>query len=206
MQHEIFSPSCKISSHAVPWNTSPTSVSTHAFSSVPFEPPSTTPSALTIKSLSIANRLNICLLFSKKPFLSTTSPNANDSCKRFSDAYFLSALPLESRISLGSLRHLVDGVVTRSKSNKGLGILHTHQQHFIKFLIEIKLPINPTLDQFKQNHRDHFLACYTTYLAMEPLILFRSIPADTIVKYLNDVAIFSIPLQNPTHDQYGNRV
>jgi len=98
-------------------------------------------------------------------------------------------------------------VVTRSKSNKELGTLHSRQKKFIKCLTEVKLPLNLTLNQLKQKHRKNVLAYYTAHFAMSNTLLFCSIRAETIVKYLNAVAIFSIPqgLQNPTHDQYDNR-
>ena len=42
---------------------------------------------------------------------------------------------------------------------------------------------------------------------MDRTLLFRSIRSDTIIKYLNAVAVFPIPqgLQNPTYDKYGKR-
>ena len=88
--------------------------------------------------------------------------------------------------------------VFRSKSDKELGTLYFRQQHFIQFLIEIKLPYDPTLIQFKQKHQNNILTCYTAYLAIGYTLLFWSIRADTIIKYINVVAGFAFPKDSNT--------
>ena len=71
----------------------------------------------------------------------------------------------ESRVALSPLLSIVTGTRSRIMSTKQIGTLCSRQQHFLKFLDQIKLGNNVALKSFSLTTRNIIMACYTAHLA-----------------------------------------
>ena len=92
-------------------------------------------------------------------------------------------------------------------STKDTGTLCSKQPYFFKFLKDIKLDSNVTLQGFTQIVRNIIMACYTAHLASGQTLLCRTIMTLTIKKYLKAATDLSIPFQmiNPVLNLLGNQ-
>ena len=91
-------------------------------------------------------------------------------------------------------------------STKQIGTLCSRQQHFLKFLEQIKLGNNVALKGFSLTTRNIIMACYTAHLATGETLLCKSIKSSTILRYLSAAAELSIPAKmlNPCLDIMGH--
>ena len=112
----------------------------------------------------------------------------------------------ESRIALDPLLSIVARTRSRIMSTKQIGTLCSRQQHFLKFLDQIKLGNNVALKGFSLTTRNIIMACYTAHLATGETLLCKSIKSSTILRYLSAAAELSIPAKmlNPCLDIMGH--
>ena len=91
-------------------------------------------------------------------------------------------------------------------STKQIGTLCSRQQHFLKFLEQIKLGNNVALKGFSLTTRNIIMACYTAHLATGETLLCKSIKSSTILRYLSAAAELAIPAKmlNPCLDIMGH--
>ena len=90
-------------------------------------------------------------------------------------------------------------------SNKNAGTLQLRQNHFIKFIKNIKLGNNVALKGYTLLVRNLIMSCYAADLAAEENLVCKTIKAITIKKYLAAAAEVSIHSQmmNPTLNWMG---